>query len=279
MPQIAAYHPIIVHFTIALLMAGAVFRWLSLTGRLPFTNAAAAVLLLGGALTAVAAAKSGTDAHGPVERIPGAAAAVGEHEEWGERARNLFLFVAAAELVALWLARRGRARPALFVSGALCLAGTWCLYEAAEHGGELVYSYAGGVGIRTGDPADVGRLLVAAAYNQAAADRKAGRPEDAAAVTAEAARRFPGDPAIQLMYAESLLTDRKDAAAALTVLGKISPPPDDRRLRLRHGLLTADALEAAGKPQEARAALQSLQAAFPDNARVRQRLEASPSPR
>jgi uncharacterized membrane protein len=279
MPQIAAYHPIIVHFTIALLMAGALFRWLSLTGRLPFTSPAAAVLLLAGALTSVAAAKSGTDAHGPVERIPGAAAAVVEHEEWGERARNLFLFVAAAELLALWLGRRGRARPALFVSGALCLVATWCLYEAAEHGGELVYSYAGGVGIRTGDPADVGHLLLAAAYNQAVVDRKAGRAEDAAAVIAEAARRFPNDPAVQLMSAESLLTDRKDPAAALAVLGRISPPADDRRLRLRHGFLTADALEAAGRPQEARAALQALQAAFPDNARVRQRLEASPSPR
>jgi predicted Zn-dependent protease len=54
----------------------------------------------------------------------------------------------------------------------------------------------------------------------------------------------------------------------------LNVPADDRRLRIRHGTLTADALEAAGKPDEARAALQPLLTAYPDNARLRERLEA-----
>jgi uncharacterized membrane protein len=278
MPNLASIHPIVVHFAIGLLIAGALLRWISLTGRFAWTNAAATTLLLAGALAAVVSVQSGDDAHGPVERVPGAVNAVIEHEHWGERARNVFLAVALAELAALVLARKGKARPAALASSALCVVGVFCLYEAAEHGGELVYSYAGGVGIRTGDPADVGRLLVAAAHHQAQLDRKNGRPEDAAAVVGEVARRFPNDPAIQMMAAESVLLDRKDPDGALAVLGRVAVPPDDARLRTRHGLLTVDAHEAAGRPDAARATLQSLAAAFPQNTRIRQRLERAASP-
>src|SRR5213078_1774546 len=131
MPNLAFYHPQIVHFVLALLGAG--------------------VLLLAGTLAAVAAVKSGTDAHGPVERIPGARAAVVEHEEWGERTRNVFLVVGALEILALAFATRPWRRW-LYVGSALVgLGGAYALYEAGEHGGDLVYTYAGGVGIRSGD--------------------------------------------------------------------------------------------------------------------------------
>ena len=93
MPNIGAYHPVIVHFAIALLILGVVFRWISLTGRAPFTGPAATTLLLLGALAALLAVHSGLDAHGPVERIPGARQAVTDHEEAGEWARNVFLAV------------------------------------------------------------------------------------------------------------------------------------------------------------------------------------------
>src|SRR6266480_5829942 len=107
MPNIGAYHPIIVHFAIALLVVGVTFRWISLTGRAPFTGPAAATLILAGAVAALLAVHSGTDAHGPVERIPGARNAVGEHEEWGERTRNIFLIVGAIEIAAPILDMRG----------------------------------------------------------------------------------------------------------------------------------------------------------------------------
>jgi uncharacterized membrane protein len=276
MPNIAAYHPVVVHIAIGFLVAGVLFRWLSLTGRVPFASPAAASLILAGTLFAVLSARSGTDAHGPVERVPGSATAVMDHEHWGERTRNIFLFVSLAELALLVLARRGKGRPAVLASSALCLPALFCLYEAGEHGGRLVYSYAGGVGIRTGDPQDVQRLLLAAAYHQAQVDRKAGRPQAAASVIAEAASRFPGDAGVQMLVAESALLDRKDPAAALTILGGLSVPADDARTRIRQGLLIADAHEAAGRPDAAKATLQQLLAAFPDNGRIRQRLGGAP---
>jgi uncharacterized membrane protein len=280
MPDLAAYHPVVVHIAIGFLVAGALFRFLSLTGRVPFASPAATTLILVGTLFAVVSVSSGKDAHGPVERVPGSYKPVVDHEHWGERARNVFLFVSLAELAVLFLTRRGKGRPAAIASSVLCLPALFCLYEAGEHGGELVYSYAGGVGIRTGDPQDVQRLLLAAAYHQAQVDRKAGRPQAAASVLAEAASRFPGDAGVQLLLAESALLDKKDPAAALAILGGLSVPQDDMRTRVRQGLLIADAHEAAGRPDAAKATLQQLLAAFPENRRVRERLGAAPpSPR
>ena len=76
MPNLGAFHPQIVHFVIGLLLVGVAMRIVSLTGRLKFTSPMATTLLLIGTVAAWAAVKSGTDAHGPVERIPGARAAV-----------------------------------------------------------------------------------------------------------------------------------------------------------------------------------------------------------
>src|SRR5690348_10747236 len=100
----AASHPIVVHFAIVLTIVGAVLRWLSLTGRMPWTSPAATALIVAGTFASFVAVQSGTAAHGPVERIPGVVNAVVEHEEWGERARNAFLLVAVVELVGLILA-------------------------------------------------------------------------------------------------------------------------------------------------------------------------------
>ena len=220
-----------------------------------------------------AAARSGTDAHGPVERVPGSAQAVVEHEDWGNRAYRAFVVVGLLELAALALRSRGRAKPALVASALVGLVGLFALYEAGEHGGALVYSYAGGVGIRSGAPEDVGRLLLAGLYHQAQLDRKAQHPEDAAALLELAARRFPADPGVQLAAAESLLLDRKDAAAALTALERINVPADDRRLRMRRASLLADAFESQGNKPAALAALEPLGAEFPQNERLKKRIE------
>lgn len=281
---LGAFHPIVVHFVIAFLPLGVLLRWLSLRGRPAFAAPAALLLLLLGTGASVAAVKSGDDAHGPVERIPGAREAVEDHEAWGKRTRNVFLAVAVLELVAAVLARRGKARQVYMASGVLGLAGLVCLYEASEHGGAIVYSHAGGVGIRTGDPKDVERLLLAGLYHQAREDRRSGRLAEAAALVETAVRRFPADLEVRLLRAESLLLDRKDPPAALDFLRLTTIPREQARLRLSHAFLTADALEASGQREGARALLQSLRSEFPENEPLRRRLEQpggaaqSPSP-
>jgi uncharacterized membrane protein len=273
MPSLASLHPQIVHFAIALAVAGVLLRWLSLSGRAPWAGPAAACLLLAGAVAVFLAARSGTRAHGPVERVPGSARAVGEHEEWGNWAYGAFVLVGLAELAALALRARGHAKPALVASAVVGLGGVYALCEAGSHGGRLVYSYAGGVGIRSGAPEDVGRLLLAGLYHQAQLDRKAQRPEQAAALIELAAQRFPVDSDVQLAAAESLLLDRKDAAAAAAALERISVPPDDRRMRIRRAFLLADALEAKGDKHGALAVLEPLAAELPQSERLKKRIE------
>ena len=274
MPGIGAFHPQIVHFVIALLIVGVALRLLSLTGRLAFAGPAAATLIFLGTAASVAAVKSGVDAHGPVERIPGARQAVVEHEEWGERTRNLFLVVALAELVALAAKASRHARTAAMVSAVLGLGGLAVLYEAAEHGGELVYGYAGGVGIVSGDPEDVNRLFVAGVYHQALQDRQAGRGEQGAALLDMAAGRFPAHLELQLLAIEWTTDVRRDPAAALQRLDALAIPAGDARLRIRAGLARASALAAQGNIDGARGVLQTLKAEFPDNANIQRRLDA-----
>lgn len=272
-PSLAAFHPQVVHFVVGILIVGVLFRIVALTGRFKWTGPAATTLLVIGGCAAWVAAKSGTAAHGPVERIPGAREAVQAHEVWGERTRNVFVGVAALELVALALGT-GLARTVRAVSALAGLAGVAVLYEAAEHGGDLVYSYAGGVGIRTGNPDDVGNLLVAGLYNEAQLQRKAGKGGDANRLIQMLADRKPGDVNARVMWAESLLLDRKDPLAALAVLDSITVRPDDARLRPRRDMLAADALRQAGRVDSARTLLQSLATQFPANPRIKAKLDS-----
>jgi uncharacterized membrane protein len=279
MPNIAQFHPQIVHFVVSLLLLGVVLRVASLIPKLKFANHAATLLLLIGTGAAIAAVRSGTDAHGPVERIPGTRDLVIHHEELGERARNIFLGVAVIELIALGLARRASGldryvRVAHVASVIVGLFGSFVLYEASEHGGELVYSYGGGPGLRTGNPADVERLLLAGLYNQSREDRKAGRSAEAAGLVDEMARRFPQNAEVRLLRVESLMLDRKDYAAAVTAADSVSLPSSDTRLRARQATLKADAFLKMNQPDSARAVLTAAVAAFPQNARLKAKLDS-----
>ncbi len=266
MPNIGAYHPIIVHFAIALLVLGVIFRWVSLTGRAPFTGPAAATCLLLGAAAAYLAVHSGTDAHGPVERIPGVRAAVMDHEDAGHWARNVFLVVALLEIAALFAKRRSVqiARVALWGSAVVGIFGFAAILKAADRGGDLVYAYAGGVGIRSGDTADVNRLYLAGLYQAAQQARAQHDSARAAALFAQLEREFPTDTTVRLLAIESLVHDRDNARAALTALARFPARPDDRRLQLRIGFLKADAYVAVGKPDSARSVLERLRSSYPD---------------
>jgi uncharacterized membrane protein len=275
MPDIGVYHPAIVHFAVALLVAGAIFRWVSLSGRAAFTGPAAAALLLAGTFAAAAAVHSGLDAHGPVERIPGARQAVVDHQDAGIWARNVFLIVALLELAALGTRRRNLnvARGALWGSAVVGVFGLAALYKAGNRGGDLVYRYAGGVGTRYGDTADVNRLYLAALYQSAQQARNQHDSARAAQLFGQLWRQYPNDTTVRFLFIESLVRDRDEGRLALRALANFRVPADDRRLRLRYGFLTADAYLAAGKPDSARVTLEQLARDFPDvQQRVAERL-------
>lgn len=264
MPEIGSFHPQIVHFVIALGIFGVVFRLVSLTGRLAWTGPSATVLLLIAAGASVAAAESGDQVHALAERVPGAREAVEEHHEAGELARNLLLGVALLEVGGLAFHRRPQvARWLVIGSGLVGVGALAAIYEAGEHGGHLVYGYAGGVGTRSGDPADVRHLLVAGLYHEARAARDSGRAEEAARLTDELARQMPDDPTVKLLGAESLLKDKHDPRGAMAALALIPAPPDQRGFVIRKGLILSDAYLAAGLPDSARAVLADLAQKFP----------------
>jgi len=268
----AELHPQIVHVTIILALVGVAFRLLSLVARTSFAGPAASVLIIAAALTSIPSVQSGIDAHGPVERVPGARPAVVEHEEWGERARNVLLVLGVIELLGLALRKSPKVRMVHMASAVVGLVAAFAVYEAGEHGGELVYAYAGGVGIRSGDPKDVERLLVAATYHQAQIDRKAGRAADAASLIALTSKSRPGDTEMQMFAAESVLLDQKNPQGALDALAAVAVPEGNRILFGRKATLQADAYEAAGQKDQAIAVLEKAVAAFP-NPRLQQRLD------
>jgi uncharacterized membrane protein len=244
-------------------------------GPATFANPAATILVVAGTVAAFAAVRSGEAAHRLVEEIPGIRAVVVAHEVWGERVRAVFMGVSALEMLALVFRRTGSRHTRLMagVAALAGLSGLVVLYQAAARGGELVYSYAGGVGIRSGNTEDVGRLLIAAVHHQVQVDRGQGHADRASGLVEDLARRFPDHLEVQIMAAESRLLDRKNPAAALERLQTL-PRFDDRRLRLRVGLLMARAQATIGDPQSARVTLEALNAEFPGNAAVQRQLES-----
>ncbi len=271
----AALHPQVVHFAIVLVMIGVAFRIVSLFGRpsFAFMSPAATTLLLLAAVSGVVSVRSGEAAHGPVERAPLARPAVTEHEEWGERTQIVLLVLGAIELVGLAFRRSSKVRAVHTLAAVVGLGAVVCVYETGEHGGELVYAYAGGVGIRSGDPRDVERLLLAGYYHQAMADRKAGRPAGAAGLIQQAQARFPTDPEVLMLAAESLLVDQKNPQAAIDALAVINLPDNNRFMRSQRATLQADAYVAAGRKEQAIAALEAVTATSP-NPRLQQRIDA-----
>lgn len=269
MPNIASFHPQIVHFIVVLGFIGVGLRILSLVTKLEWIRPAATLALLAAAVAAVVGARSGDEAHEASERMPGARTAVQEHEELGEKTRNLFLVVAGFELLALAMRKNEKVRRVALVGSAVAgVVAAFFLFEAAEHGGELVYGYAGGVGTRSGKPEDIKHLLVAGLYNAARSDREAGDSASAARLTEELVRQMPGDPGVAFLAVRSLLVDRNDPAAAMAALDSLALPPDNPRLILQSAMLRSDIFVAMGHPDSARAALQAVLQQYPDNPMV-----------
>ena len=283
-PTLAQSHPQVVHFVVALLLMGVLFRLVSLTGRLTgrlkFTNHAAATLMILGMIATAVAIKSGDAAHGPVERIPGARAAVQSHEQAADWTHDIFLGVAVLELVALGMALSAKAAPHVrWVHVASAAVGVWgatTLYQTAELGGQLVYNYAGGPGLRSGAPEDVSHLLMAGLYNQSQLDRKEGRKVEAARLVEEMGARFGSDTTVRFLMVESLLKERENPAAAMAALDVISVGADDARLGARQANLRTDIFLAMGLADSAKATLDAAIGAFPQNPRLKTRRDSLP---
>lgn len=299
MPNIAALHPQVVHFVVASLMVGLPIYWLGFLRRPRFLRPMASVLLLVGTVAAVVAVKSGADAHGPAERLPDTRDLVVEHEELGERTRNIFAGVLLLELIALGVAwraggagasvmeveigsprdagastKRFAANALRVVAGIAWAVGVFQLYETAEHGGELVYEYAGGVGYRSGDQQDLARLLRAGLFAQSRVDREAGRSADAARLMREMTVRFPESLEVQLLGVESLVLDEKDGRGALDALAGLNISADNVRMLLRKQTYAFDAYMLLELPDSARAALDAVPPQYQESQGVRQRRES-----
>lgn len=290
MPEIGRFHPQIVHFVVASLFIGLPVYLLGFMRRPRYFRPMAAILLLIGTSAAWFAVRSGLEAHELAEGIPGVGQAVRTHEDLGKDTRNLFGVVLLVELLAIGAAWRmgqlGKGDPSKTPTSALrhvpnalrvVVAGMWVwgcvvLFEAAEHGGDLVYSYAGGVGMRTGNPQDVSHLLMAGLFNQSRLDRKNGDHAGAANLVDEMVAQFPDDPDVAMLKIESLIVDRQDGRAALDALAAL-PASDNPRARFRLTLYKSDAYALLSMPDSARAALQALPERFQQSRSVTQRLE------
>ncbi|MDP2955362.1 MAG: hypothetical protein Q8N53_02990 [Longimicrobiales bacterium] len=268
MPNIGAFHPQVVHFVVAGLFLGLPIYWLGFLRKPAFLRPMAQVLLLVGTVASFVAVRSGTDAHGPAERLPDTRDLVVHHEDLGKLTRNIFAGVLLLELAALALAWRAGpdgapskrlAATSLRVAvGVAWAVGAFQLFETAEHGGQLVYEYAGGVGYRTGEQEDIGRLLRAGLFAQSRVDREAGRTEEAARLVAEMASRYPESREVRLLAVESLILDRQDGRAALDALAALAVPQDDPRSVLRKQTYAFDAYMLLQIPDSARMALDAV---------------------
>jgi uncharacterized membrane protein len=283
-PDIGMLHPQIVHFVVALLYVGVIARIVSLVPplakRFAFAGPMAALLILIGTGAAVAAVQSGTDAHDKAESIPGGArAAVVAHEDAGHDTRNTFLVVALFEIGALALAsRKPLIAKGLLVASALGGGiGLFHLTRAGDLGGDIVYEYAGGIGVRSGDTSDVRHLLVAGLYNNLRLDRANHDKEGAARMADELLRLMPNDTTVRMLAIESMIRDKSDPRGALAALAQINAAQDNRRVLYRKATLTSQAYVAAGVVDSARIVLEALKAKYPQNAeRVQQMIDQLP---
>ncbi|QTN32477.1 hypothetical protein HZ994_09090 [Akkermansiaceae bacterium] len=152
-------HPALVHFPIVLILIGtavavaAVFvrRW-----HLPWL---AAGLLLGGAAGAMAATWSGEEEDEGLGKLsPHAEQVLDEHEEWGERTRNLAIIAGLLAAGAVVMLRKNKISRGLGVAAALvALAASYAVAETGHYGGQLVYRHGVGVSASGSSAPDANR--------------------------------------------------------------------------------------------------------------------------
>lgn len=140
-------HPLVVHFPIALLIVGFLFDVFGLLLRKDWAKRAGAALIVLGSLGALAAMLSGSAAE---ETVEASLSEAGErvleaHEALGQGTAYAWLAIAALRvLIATPLLKKGQSVAwGAYVLGAM--AGLAMIALTAYRGGELVYTYGGGV--------------------------------------------------------------------------------------------------------------------------------------
>ena len=134
-------HPAVVHFPIVLTFLGtlfAIFALLSRRGAFPQFSALILILAAGSAQFAV---YTGNDQDPLFGTLPEEMRTlVREHSEWGERARTVVAIAAGFAVVALALIRtRAVRRIFALLTLIACLGASYCVLQAAQRGGKLVY--------------------------------------------------------------------------------------------------------------------------------------------
>jgi uncharacterized membrane protein len=142
-------HPAVVHFPIVLLLLGAPLAVVAVFFRghhLP--SLAAVVLLLGACGAVVATVTGGNDEEVAGELVGNGEGILEEHEEWGERARNLGLIAAVLAMASAALARQPAAgRIVGAIAAVVAIAAALAVAQAGHYGGQVVYKL--GVGVNT----------------------------------------------------------------------------------------------------------------------------------
>lgn len=142
-------HPAIVHFPIVLILLGTVVAVVTVFIRRWYLPWLAALVLAGGALGAVAATwTGGQEEEVAGELSPRAETILEEHEEWGERTRNIAIFAAFLAIASASGNRFPKTARGLGLAAAVvAVAASYAVAETGHYGGLLVYK--NGVGINT----------------------------------------------------------------------------------------------------------------------------------
>jgi uncharacterized membrane protein len=141
------WHPMVIHFPIALLTAAVVVDVVALLRARTNWHRQAYVLLVVGTLGAAAAVVSG-NADATLFRQGGMAADIQDHEDLGTVTFLLFLLVVLGRLPGILRPAVAAKRMWLWVL--IGSAGLVLLYFTSYHGGELVYTH--GVGVSESAP-------------------------------------------------------------------------------------------------------------------------------
>jgi uncharacterized membrane protein len=149
------FHPAVVHFPIVLILLGTLLAVISFFRSEWIPPYLTASILSLGALGTVAATWTGDEDEERAERaLQRAEQVLDEHEEWGERSRNLAILGALAAVAAAVSQKRSARifRSTKALTAVISLGASWFVLEAGHYGGQLVYRY--GVGVSENGQAD-----------------------------------------------------------------------------------------------------------------------------